>query len=126
LKLVPVFVLVAAITGISINADSPKQKTEDDKVYDLGDGIQPPKLIHVVEPEFDPKSEEAFSSGVVRIQLIVSAEGVVRDPKVVAGINERQDQKAIEAVKQWRFKPGLRESKPVNVRVTVEVNFHLL
>jgi TonB family protein len=119
-------VLVAAITGISINADSPKQKTEDDKVYDLGDGIQPPKLIHVVEPEFDPKSEEAFSSGVVRIQLIVSAEGVVRDPKVVAGINERQDQKAIEAVKQWRFKPGLRESKPVNVRVTVEVNFHLL
>lgn len=126
LKLVAVLVLIAAVTRVAAKADSPKQKTEDDKVYDLSDGIQPPKLIHVVEPEFDPKSEEAFTSGVVRIQLIVNAEGVVRDPKVVSGINERQDQKAIEAVKQWRFKPGIRENKPVSVRVTVEVNFHLL
>ena len=88
--------------------------------------MQPPKLIHVVEPAFDPKSEEAFTSGVVRIRIVVTLEGGVRDPKVIAGLNDRQDKKAVEAVTQWRFKPARRQGEPVNVRATVEVNFHLL
>lgn len=98
----------------------------DETVYDIGGDVQPPKLIHVVEPDFDPKSEEAFTSGVVRIQIVVTHEGAVRDPKVVAGLNERQDKKAVEAVLQWRFQPASRHGQPVNVRATVEVNFHLL
>lgn len=106
------------------SADHAKDRSET--VYDIGGEVQPPKLIHMVEPAFDPKSEEAFTSGVVRIQIVVTLEGVVRDPKVVAGLNERQDKKAVEAVTQWRFKPATREGEPVNVRATVEVNFHLL
>jgi periplasmic protein TonB len=101
-------------------------KDNSETVYDIGGDVQPPKLIHVVEPAFDPKSEEAFTSGVVRIQIVVTLEGGVRDPKVVAGLNDRQDRKAVEAVTQWRFKPALRQGEPVNVRATVEVNFHLL
>jgi protein TonB len=102
-----------------------KSKT-DETVYDIGGEVEAPKLIHVVEPAFDPKSEEAFTSGIVRIQIVVTNRGGVRDPKVVAGLNERQDKKAVEAVTQWRFKPALRRGEPVNVRATVEVNFHLL
>jgi protein TonB len=98
----------------------------DEPVYDIGGDVKPPKLIHVVEPDFDPKSEEAFTSGVVRIQIVVTHQGSVRNPKVVVGLNERQDKKAVEAVTQWRFKPALRQGEPVNVRATVEVNFHLL
>jgi periplasmic protein TonB len=101
-------------------------KDNSETVYDIGGDVQPPKLIHVVEPAFDPKSEAAFTSGVVRIQIVVTLEGGVRDPKVVAGLNDRQDRKAVEAVTQWRFKPALRQGEPVNVRATVEVNFHLL
>lgn len=108
-----------------VQAADSKSKT-DETVYDIGGAVEPPKLIHVVEPAFDPKSEEAFTSGVVRIQIVVTHQGGVRDPKVVAGLNERQDQKAVEAVTQWRFKPALRRGEPVNVRATVEVNFHLL
>ena len=48
------------------------------------------------------------------------------DPKVIAGLNDHQDKKAVEAVTQWRFKPAQRQGEPVNVRATVEVNFHLL
>ena len=105
-------------------ADHAKDNSET--IYDIGGDVQPPKLIHVVEPAFDPKSEEAFTSGVVRIQIVVTLEGGVRDPKVIAGLNDRQDKKAVEAVTQWRFKPALRQGEPVNVRATVEVNFHLL
>jgi TonB family protein len=101
-------------------------KDRKQTIYDIGGEVQPPKLIHVVEPAFDPKSEEAYTSGVVRIQIVVTLEGMVRDPKVIAGLNERQDKKAVEAVTQWRFKPALRQGEPVNVRATVEVNFHLL
>lgn len=105
-------------------ADRAKERTET--VYDIGGDVHPPKLIHVVEPAFDPKSEEAFTSGVVRIQIVVTDEGGVRDPKVVAGLNDRQDKKAVEAVTQWRFRPATRQGEPVSVRATVEVNFHLL
>ena len=108
-----------------VRAADQSKKTEE-AVYDIGGEVEPPKLIHVVEPEFDPKSEEAFTSGVVRIQIVVTHQGGVRDPKIVAGLNERQDKKAVEAVTQWRFKPALRRGEPVNVRATVEVNFHLL
>jgi protein TonB len=101
-------------------------KDHQETVYDIGGDVQPPKLIHVEEPSFDPKSEEAFTSGVVRIQIIVTQQGSVRDPKVVSGLNERQDKKAVEAVQHWRFKPATRRGDPVSVRATVEVNFHLL
>ena len=101
-------------------------KDQQESVYDIGGEVQPPKLIHVQEPSFDPKSEEAFTSGVVRIQIVVTHEGSVRDPKVVSGLNERQDKKAVEAVEHWRFKPATRRGEPVSVRATVEVNFHLL
>ena len=50
----------------------------------------------------------------------------MKDPKILAGPNERQDKAAIDAVMKWRFKPGLKKGEPVNVRATVEVNFHLL
>ena len=99
---------------------------ETEKVYDIGGEVQSPKLIHVVEPEFDPKSEDAFTTGVVKIQVIVTSKGEVKDPKILSGTSAQQSKKATDAVLQWRFKPGLLNGKPVNVRATVEVNFHLL
>jgi periplasmic protein TonB len=101
-------------------------KSEEAKVYEMGPDVQSPKLLHVVEPEFDPKSETAFTSGVVRMEVVVTSRGGVRSPKVLAGINDAQNKKAIEAAEKWKFKPGTREGKPVNVRVVVEVQFHLL
>lgn len=120
--------LLGAVAGNRLNADTEKQKEkeQDSKVYEIGPEIQPPKLVHVVEPEFDPKSEEAFNSGVVKMQIVITNDGAVKDPKVLSGINERQDGKAMEAVKKWIFKPATRSGKPVNVRVSVEVSFHLL
>ena len=120
------FVLLWCLLPGTPAAAADHAKDRNETIYDIGGDVQPPKLIHVVEPSFDPKSEEAFTSGVVRIQIVVTLEGGVRDPKVVAGLNDRQDKKAVEAVTQWRFKPALRQGEPVNVRATVEVNFHLL
>lgn len=103
-----------------------QSKEPEEQVYDIGGDVLPPKLIHVVEPEFNPKSEEAYVSGTIRLQIVVTKEGAVKNPKVLAGPNERQNKAAMDAVLQWRFKPASRKGEAVNVRATVEVNFHLL
>jgi len=57
--------------------------------------------------------------------MIVDAEGRPRDIRIVRGLGYGLDTKAIEAVKQWRFQPALKDGKAVNVQISVEVAFHL-
>lgn len=101
-------------------------KADAPKVYMPGGDVTPPKLIHYVEPSFSGSSKNAYTEGIVRIVTVVTSEGVPTDLHVTRGLNPEEDRTALEAVKQWRFRPGLKEGKPVNVRVTVEVEFHLL
>ena len=126
--LVSIFFVPAAAArdGDKTEAGKTTEKKQDDPIYAIGGDVKPPKLVHVVEPEFSAHSEQAFVSGVVKIQMIVTSDGMPKAPKVLSGLGEVQDKKAVEAVEQWRFKPAIKEDKPVNVRVTVEVNFHLL
>lgn len=125
--LVSTFIAVSAARDVTkTDASKTTEKKQDDPIYDIGGDVKPPKLVHVVEPEFSGHSEQAFVSGVVKIQMIVTSEGMPKEPKVLSGLGEVQDKKAVEAVEQWRFKPATKGDKPVNVRVTVEVNFHLL
>jgi protein TonB len=52
--------------------------------------------------------------------------GGVRNVRVLRGLGLGLDEKALEAVKQWRFRPGYRDGRPVVAPATIEVNFHLL
>lgn len=97
-----------------------------DEVYEPGGDVKPPKLVHYVEPEFGGESKEAFAEGTVKISTIVTKEGEPSDCKVTSGLTDGQNKRALDAVKQWRFQAGTKSGKPVKVRVTVEVGFHLL
>jgi periplasmic protein TonB len=57
--------------------------------------------------------------------LVVGADGLPREIKVQRTLGLGLDEKAIEAVKQWEFKPAMKDGNPVAVRISVEVNFHL-
>jgi TonB family protein len=103
-----------------------KPDTSEEPVYDVGGDVKSPKLVHYVEPAFSPNSKEAFVEGTVKISTVVTKMGDVTNPRVVSGLNAEEDRTAIEALKQWKFQPGTRNGQPVNVRVTVEINFHLL
>jgi len=61
----------------------------------------------------------------VLLQLVVDEQGVPQDLRIVRSLGLGLDQKAIEAVQQWRFKPGLKDGKPVPVSANIEVNFRL-
>jgi TonB family protein len=102
------------------NADPSKQ------VYEPGSAVKAPKLLHYVEPEFSPKSKEAFVEGVVKISTVVNVNGEATELRVISGLNADEDRTAAEALKKWKFQPGSKDGQPVNVRVTVEVEFHLL
>jgi TonB family protein len=98
----------------------------DEKIYVVGGDVKAPKLTHYVEPEFSSSSKEAFVDGVVKIETVVTSEGLPTNLKILSGLNTEEDKTAMEAVKQWRFRPGTKGDAPVNVKVTVEVDFHLL
>ena len=103
-----------------------KNSTSDGEVYEPGGDVKPPKLVHYVEPAFSSDSKEAFVEGTVKISAVVKTDGTPTKLKVVRGLNTEEDRTATEAVKQWRFQPGTKQGQPVNVKVTVEVEFHLL
>jgi protein TonB len=91
-----------------------------------GHRITPPQLIYKVEPEFSEEARKAKFSGVVILAIEVDATGHARALRVIQGPGLGLEQKAIDAVTQWRFRPGYQDGKPVVTGATVEVNFRLL
>lgn len=92
----------------------------------IGAGITPPVLIYQRVPEYSPEARKAKYQGTVRLDVEVDASGQVANVKVVRSLGLGADEKAIEAVRQWRFKPGMKDGEPVTVQMEVVVNFRLL
>src|SRR5262249_23576777 len=95
-------------------------------VYVAGGGVSAPRLLFQVDPEYSEEARKAKYSGVVVLSIEVDQTGRTRNLRVAKGVGLGLDEKAMEAVKHWRFKPGFRNGKPVIVRAQVEVNFRLL
>ena len=96
------------------------------RAYTIGGEVSAPVLTSKVEPEYSEEARKAKYSGVVLLTVIVDENGVPRNIRVVRPLGLGLDEKAIEAVQRWRFRPGLRHGKPVPVEAVVEVSFRLL
>jgi len=79
-----------------------------------------------VEPEYSEEARKAKWQGTVVLTVIVDEAGRPSHVSVLRSLGLGLDQKAIDAVSQWRFKPGLKDGKAVPVIATIEVNFRLL
>ncbi len=95
-------------------------------VFRVGGGVSQPSVLFKVDPEYSEEARKAKYSGTVVLAVIVDAEGHARDIHVVKSLGMGLDEKAIEAVDKWKFKPGMKAGQPVNVRAQIEVNFRLL
>jgi len=95
---------------------------QGDEVYNVGNGVSSPRVVHQVAPEHPSKGFRI--SGTVLIALIVTSKGEPDDVKVVRSLEKDVDQSAVDAVKQWRFEPGTKDGKPVAVKISVEIRFH--
>ena len=83
-------------------------------------------MIFKIEPEYSEEARKAKFQGSVLLSIIVDASGKPRDVRVIRTCGLGLDEKAVEAVMKWRFRPGLKDGKAVPVAATVEVNFRLL
>ena len=95
-------------------------------VYRIGGGVSAPTLLVKVEPEYSEEARKAKWQGVVVLYVVVDANGMPRDMRVMKTLGLGLDEKAMEAVQKWRFKPGQKDGKAVPVAATIEVNFRLL
>jgi len=94
-------------------------------VMSVGGGVSAPVVVHSVEPEFTAEARAANFQGGVSIQLIVDAQGNPQNVHVIRHLGMGLDDKAIEAVRQYKFKPAMYEGHPVAVQLVIEVDFHL-
>jgi protein TonB len=94
-------------------------------LYHVGGGVAAPQLIFSVDPEFSDEARRAKYQGVCVVSLIVDAQGNPQRVAVVRHLGMGLDEKAVEAVKQYKFKPATLQGKPVPVEVNIEVNFRI-
>ena len=91
----------------------------------VGGGVAAPELLHSVEPEFTEDARRANFQGIVSIRLIVDSQGNPQDVQLVQHLGMGLDEKAIEAVRQYKFKPAMYQGHPVSVQIVIEMSFHL-
>jgi TonB family protein len=93
--------------------------------FKIGGGVSAPVPIVKPEPEYSAEARAAKWQGAVLLQVVIDENGVPQDIKIVRPLGMGLDQKAIEAVQKWRFKPGLKDGQPVPVSANMEINFRL-
>ena len=98
----------------------------DGSVFRPGRGVSAPTLLYKVEPEYSEEARKAKYQGTVVLKVIVDSTGRVVNPSIVRSLGLGLDEKAVEAVRKWRFRPGFKDGKPVPVTAEIEVSFRLL
>ncbi len=103
-------------------------------VYHVGNGVTAPQAIYSVDPEFSDQARKKKLGGTCIISMVVDATGTPQDVQVSKSIASTVgpklqsaakglDENAIKAAKQYRFKPGTYQGKPVPVEIKVEINY---
>lgn len=94
-------------------------------VYQVGGGVSAPQLIFAPDPEFSDEARRAKYQGVCVVSLVVDAQGRPQQVRVQRALGMGLDEKAIEAVRQYKFKPAYFKGQAVPVNISIEVNFRI-
>ncbi len=95
------------------------------RVFRVGGGVSAPVPVYKPEPEYSPEARQAKLQGTVILSLVVGTDGKAHAIQVARSLGLGLDERAIEAVRQWRFDPAKKDGRPVPVAVDVEVSFRL-
>ena len=92
-----------------------------------GEGVTAPEIIYEAKPGYTAAAMRARVQGSVEVEAVVLADGTVGPVRVVRSLDKEfgLDQKAVDAVKQWRFRPGKKDGEAVAVLVNIELTFKL-
>ena len=97
-----------------------RYRSPDGSSYDY-----PPSLTFSAEAEYSDEARRKKINGMVTLSVLVTAEGLPTDLRVDRPLGHGLDEKALEAVGKWQFRPAMKDGKPIAARISVQVNFHL-
>ncbi|MFZ0426528.1 MAG: energy transducer TonB [Acidobacteriota bacterium] len=113
-------------TGTGPSTGSGEAAGDGSGVYQVGGGVAAPVIIQQTMPAYTDEAIKAKAQGVVLLLATIRKDGRVTDFQVVRGLGYGLEEKAIEEIAaNWRFRPGTKDGRPVDVRATIEVQFNL-
>jgi TonB family protein len=121
-------IVVTLVAGLGAISSLPLQGRESQPtVYEPGNGVRLPSVTREVRPNYTEEAKQAHLEGTVLLDCVVASNGIPRDIIVSRSLDAvlGLDQAAIEALEQWRFKPGTKDGRAVDVHVHVEMTFTL-
>jgi TonB family protein len=115
--------IVDAIQAFWTHGPQQTITTSVDSPVRVGGDVKAPVVIHRVEAAYTEEARKAGISGVIIMEVVVGRDGLVKKAEVLKPLRFGLDQAAIDAVKQWRFRPGTLNGQPVDVLYNLTVNF---
>lgn len=117
---------LAADGGVGMSVAAPPKVDGIDSVFSLRELDRKPRLVHQIEPVYPHEARSKGVEGKVILRFVVNKSGHVTNIRVVRASPEGVfDEKAKEAVSQWRFEPGMHRGEPVESRVTMPIRFEM-
>jgi TonB family protein len=120
--------VLCGLVAVSARQDqSGRAGSPQEQVYDPGPGIVLPVIVRQREPQYTREAMREKIQGDVELEAVVGTDGTVGEIRVIKSLDQKYglDDAAIGAAKQWIFRPGTKDGKPVNVRVILVLTFRL-
>ena len=115
--------LVLMLTTIAV-AQQPSQPATSPEFLKIGSpGVTPPEVVKKKNPKYTREARDAELEGLVMVEVDIGPDGRVHDARVLRPLGMGLDERAVDAVKKWKFKPAMKDGHPGWVQVTVEVLF---
>jgi TonB family protein len=95
----------------------------NDMATRIGPGVTPPQVVHREDPVYPANSASTKPEGAVVLDVVIPEDGVPRVIRVIRSLDWQFDESAINALKEWRFSPAMKDGKSVKVRMNVAVEF---
>jgi TonB family protein len=111
--------------AVAQQPDAAPPAQQSNPVFRVGGGVSAPSLLYKVEPDYSEEARQNRIQGTVVLYVEVNPDGHAGNIRVVRSLGHGLDEKAIEAVQKWVFRPGYKDGNPVTVVATIEVNFRL-
>ena len=113
------------ISAVALTA--PSAVAQEQSVHKPGNGVTLPVVTKQVRAVYTQEAKDAHVEGTVGLEVVVTSDGMVGDVKVARSLDRTYglDDQAVTAIRQWQFKPGTKDGKPVAVQVEIVINFTL-
>lgn len=96
----------------------------NDMATRIGPGVVPPQVVHRVDPSYSSSANRSKPAGAVVLDAVILEEGIPKILRVIRSLDWELDEIAINALKQWRFSPAMKDGDPVKVRMNIAVSFN--